>query len=340
VYWFTAPEDPRGAILVSGDEKLLEENLKMRSMQDLRPEFIDQVSLFGKKMYYESELVGRAYAIAKEKKIDVMHHFHSFGFLSHFYEELTGVPTLYTLHDPVPTPDMLEWWLFQRFPTHKFLSISVSQQGNLKEHFFDNVYNGVDVSRFSFDEQGGETFITVGRMVPVKGHDVAIIAAKQAGVKLTIASWVNDAIKISPFYTEKIEPQIDGINIVVHSLMQGQGLTEHYRKARGLVFPIAWAEPFGLVMIEAMACGTPVIAYNRGSVSEVVVDGVTGFIVDPDDSVSGNWIIKKRGVEGLVEAMKRIGEIDRHACRRHVEEHFSFEKMVEGYERVYGRVVG
>ena len=82
-----------------------------------------------------------------------------------------------------------------------------------------------------------------------------------------------------------------------------------------------------MVMIEAMACGTPVIAYNRGSVPEIVKDGVTGFIVEPE-----------RGIEGLVEAVKRIGEIDRAACRKHVEENFTIEKMVDGYERVYRKV--
>ncbi len=96
-------------------------------------------------------------------------------------------------------------------------------------------------------------------------------------------------------------------------------------------------------MIESMSCGTPVVAFNRGSVAEIVKDGVTGFIVDPDNTKrpgKGSWMIKKQGVEGLVEAIKRISEIDRAACRKEVEEKFTIDKMVEGYENVYEKVLG
>ena len=110
--------------------------------------------------------------------------------------------------------------------------------------------------------------------------------------------------------------------------MQGTSLASAYQQAKALLFPIQWEEPFGLVMVEAMACGTPVIAYNRGSVSEIVKDGVTGFVVPPE-----------KGVAGLVEAIKKIDHIDRAACRKHVEEHFTVEKMVDGYETVYKKVL-
>ena len=347
VTWFSAPEESYGATLVSGNTDLLYKDLQIRFMQDIAPETKGEVSLFAMKMYYESDLTERAYAYAKDNQLDVMHHFHSFGYLAHFYEELTGVPTLYTLHDPVPTEDMLEDWLFRRFPKHRFISISDNQRGNMGEHFFATVYNGIDISRFPYSSQGGEMFVTVGRMNPVKGHDVAIDAVKRAKKTLQMASWVSEGVKKSEFYKKKIEPQVDGINIVVNSLMQGQSLSDFYGNARALLFPIAWAEPFGLVMVEAMSCGTPVIAYNRGSVSEIVVDGVTGFIIEDDESElkdlpghkEGNWVIKKRGIEGLVEAINRIGEIDRHACRKHVEDHFTVGIMVENYEKVYEKVI-
>ena len=127
-------------------------------------------------------------------------------------------------------------------------------------------------------------------------------------------------------------------------MMESSDLAKFYQNACAFLFPIHWEEPFGLVMIEAMACGTPVIAYNRGSVSEIVRDGVTGFIIEEEDRGNqgnrGNWVIKKTGIEGLVEAIKRIGEIDRASCRRHVEENFTMEKMVEGYEKVYKKILG
>jgi len=328
VHWFTAPEDSPGSTLTPGDTSLLTGNLRVRVFQDISSEIVDKMSLYGTKMYYELDLVARAYQAARDGKVDLIHNFHSFGYFAHFFQEFTGVPTVYTFHDPVPTPDMLEYWLFTRFPTHKYISISDSQRGTMGDHFIGTVYNGIDLTKFPFDASGGDRLVAVGRMVAVKGHDIAIAAARQAGLPLTFATWLNDAIVQSSYYKEKIEPFVDGKDIIINSLMQGASLASAYQKAKALIFPIQWEEPFGLVMIESMSCGTPVIAYNRGSVAEIVKDGVTGFVVDP-----------AKGVAGLVDAIKRIGEIDRAACRRLVEEKFTIEKMVEGYESVYKKVL-
>jgi len=341
VTWLSAPEKT-AAQLVAGDVHLLDNDLAIRTFQDITPEVKDKISLFGSKMYYEMDLLTRGYGQAKQEKFDLIHHFHSFGFLAHFFEELTAVPTLYTLHDPIPKPDMLEFWLFQRFPAHKFLSVSKSQQGSLAPHFFDYVYNGIDLSEFAFKPEIGHGFIAVGRMTAEKGFDTAIAAAKETQVPLTIASWINKNVENSDFYQTKIKPWVDGTTIKIDGLLQANDRVRLYQQAQALLFPIAWEEPFGMVMIESMACGTPVIAYNRGSVAEVVKDGITGFIIDPDNESrpgKGNWIIKQPGIAGLVEAIKRIGEIDRANCRKHVEENFTIEKMVEGYERVYQRVI-
>lgn len=328
VTWFSAPEDPRGSTLVSGNDELLTKDLQIRVFQDIAPDMKEKMSLYGTKMYYELDLVSRAYETAQKEKIDVIHNFHSFGYFAHFFQELTGIPTAYTFHDPIPADDMLERWLFDRFPTHKYISISNRQRGTLAEHFIDTVYNGIDMDNFPFSATGGEGLIAVGRMVPEKGHDVAIAAAIMLGMPLTIASWITDNVKKSEYYTNQIAPHIDGKNIVIHSLMQGQSLAELYQHAKALIFPLQWEEPFGLVMIEAMSCGTPVIAYNRGSVSEIVKDGITGFVVEPE-----------KGVAGLVEAIKHIGEIDRGACRKHVEEHFTIDTMVSGYEGAYQKLL-
>lgn len=328
VWWFTAPEEkiPEAVRFVPGNLELLDGDLKMRVLQDVTPEIITRVSLFGTKMYYEMDLVTRAYTIAQKENIAVMHHFHSFGFLAHFFEEMTGLPTVYTLHDPIPTANMLERWLFDRFPNHRFLSISDAQRGSFSDHFIDTVFNGIDTLTYSFDAVGGEGYIAVGRMVPEKGIHTAISVAQQLGIPLKVASWINDNVRQSKYYQQKIAPNL-GRAVEMSDLLEGQDKIRFFQKAKALLFPIEWEEPFGMVMIEAMACGTPVIAYNRGSVPEIVKDGVTGFIVEPE-----------RGIEGLVEAVKRIGEIDRAACRRHVEENFTIEKMVDGYERVYRKV--
>ena len=329
VHWFTAPEDNTKAAVEPGDTALLTGDFTMRQFQDVSPGVTEFADLYGKKMYYELDIVEKAYQAAKEGKIDLIHNFHSFGYYAHFWEEFTGVPTLYTLHDPVPTPDMLEHWLFDRFPTHKYISISNSQRGNMADHFIDTVYNGIDLTKLPFDAKGGDGLVAVGRMVAVKGHDIAIAAAKQAGMPLTFATWMSDAVKETPYFKEKIAPFVNGKDVVLNSLMLGTSLASAYQNAKALIFPIQWEEPFGLVMIEAMSCGTPVIAYNRGSVAEIVKDGVTGFVVPPE-----------AGVDGLVEAINRVGEIDRAACRKHVEDNFTIDKMVEGYENVYKKALG
>lgn len=344
VTWFSAPEDPRGSTMISGDIELLTKDLQIRVFQDIVPDLKTKMSLYGTKMYYELDLVSRAYEVAQKEHIDVMHNFHSFGYMAHFFEELTRIPTVYTLHDPIPTDDMLERWLFDRFPTHKFISISDRQRSKLGDHFLGTVYNGIDVNTFVCNAIPGAGLISVGRMIPEKGQDIAIQVAKESGLPLTIASWVTDSVKSSAYYKEKIDPFIDGKNVIVYSLMQGNTLASLYQNAKALLFPLQWEEPFGLVMIEAMACGTPVIAYNRGSAAEIVEDGVTGFIIDPDEKGNwrnkGSWIIKKTGIDGLIEAVKRIGEIDRLACRKRVEDHFTLSRMVTDHEAVYKKILG
>lgn len=343
VTWLSAPGEDTKARMIPGNVDLLEKDLEMRRFQDMNEGVIAKVSLVGTKMYYEMDLLTRAYKAAQKGEIEILHVFHSFGYLASFFSELTGVPVLFTVHDPLPTGAMLESWLLARFPQPRYISISRSQQGGAGEHFLGNVYNGIDANEFAFSGTGGPGCIAVGRLVSQKGFDQAMTATKLAGEKLTIATWMTENIKDSDYYKQKIVPQVDGIDIVIESLMLEEKRVQLYQNAKALLFPIAWEEPFGLVMTEAMSCGTPVIAYNRGSVAEVVKDGVTGFIIDPDDidrPGKGSWIIKKQGVEGLVEAIKRIGEIDRAACRRHVEDHFTVEKMVEGYEKVYQKILG
>lgn len=337
ISWFTAPIET-SAKVIPGDLELLEKDLAVRTFQDITPEVKNKISLFATKMYYELDLLTRAFSMARRGEIEVFHNFHSFAYLAHFFEELTGVPTLFTLHDQLPTDEMLERWLLQRFPIRRLISISNSQQKNLTSHFIGTVYNGVDIHDYHFSPTASGGLVAVGRMVPAKGFEDAISLAKRADVELTIASWIYDNVERSAYYRDRILPFVDSPKIKVTSLLNREEIVKLYQQALALVFPIKWEEPFGMVMIEAMACGTPVVAYNRGSVPEIVKDGVTGFIIDPDNADrpgKGSWMIKKQGIEGLVEAVSRIGEIDRASCRRHVEEKFSVEKMVEGYETLY-----
>jgi glycosyltransferase involved in cell wall biosynthesis len=209
------------------------------------------------------------------------------------------------------------------------------------------VPNGVDTHLFVPDGDlplSKRPLLMTGRIVPEKGFTEAISVARATHERLMIVGEEYQDKKASREYFEKeIKPAIDGKTVLWESIVKQEHLVGHYQTAKALLFPIQWAEPFGLVMIEALACGTPVVAYDRGSVSEIIRDGVTGFIVEPagdhTQSSQNNRAIKKTGLDGLVEAVQRIGEINRKTCRTYVEKNFSLAKMVEGYEEIYHKVI-
>ncbi|MEK7603932.1 MAG: glycosyltransferase, partial [Patescibacteria group bacterium] len=159
-----------------------------------------------------------------------------------------------------------------------------------------------------------------GRLEEKKGVFEAIQVAQATNSKLLIAGSPSEG----KYWDEKIAPHLnDKIRYI--GLVPYNEIARYFRNAKAFLFPILWEEPFGLVMAEAMAAGTPVIAFNRGSVPEVVVDGKTGFIV--------------KTVEEMAEAIRKIGQIDRRECRKHVEDNFSVEKMVDGYERAFLKIL-
>lgn len=290
---------------------------------------------------YEIDLTARAYADARQGNIELIHSFLEFS--SHYFAQATGIPTVYTVHDPLPDPQYLDYFRYLRFPNDPYVAISQFQARELKKvvNVTDVVYNGLDPARSVFSDLAGEYLLFVGRYMPEKGVEDAVKVGIETKTQTVLAG--SKEYRRLPYFQKTILPYFDSGYIKDVGFMNAKQKNGLFGGAKALLVPIHWDEPFGMVMIEAMACGTPVIAYNRGSVSEIVKDGVTGFIVEPDVShlghLLGNLKIKKRGIEGLVEAVKRIGEIDRAACRKHVEEHFTVEKMVEGYERVYEQIL-
>ena len=306
-----------------------------------------QVMLQEEYVKYEFELdtTSRGFRALEKKDIDVLHVYHDTSlYFAHYLADIIDCPVLYTLHDPLPPEGSYEYGVLFQFAKHNYVSISQSQRKSpLSLNFAATVYHGVSLKEYPFSDKPGDAFLVMGRLTPDKGLHTAMQAAAQADVKLTISTNVPKAGEKNRYFEEEIGPFLSDPRYTLLSVVDRPRRMELYRSARALLFPIAWEEPFGMVMIEAMACGTPVIAYSRGSVPEIVIDGVTGFIINSNltnSSNSSNLVIKKRGIEGLIEAIHRIGEIDRAACRKHVEEHFSLEKMVEGYEKVYLTVSG
>ncbi len=291
---------------------------------------------------YEYSLISLCYQMAKEGKFDIIHS--HFDKKSAYFAPLVVTPTVSTLHSPL---DKLGNILKDYKNTQYYVSISDAQRKAIPDlNYISTVYHGLDLSDYPFGQEGGEYLLFVGRIVPDKGAHLAIKTAKVAGVKLILLGWA--ARQSMKYYQEKVKPYLNGKDIQNHGFISRKSLKEYLRRAKALLFPIQWEEPFGLVMIEAMACGTPVIAYGRGSVPEVVKDGETGFIIEAESGKreAERWITKKTGIEGLVETVKKIYSMPeeeyrkmRRSCRRLVEEKFTVEKMVEGYEKVYKKVI-
>lgn len=262
------------------------------------------------------------------------------------FTRFTSVPTVYTLHDPLDPVKIAMYSLYKDVLSIHYVSISNAQRMAGDLPFAGTIYHGLNLAEYPYSAPESGYLLAVGRIRPEKGFTDAIAAAKILSLQLVISGeYFTQFPDLFHYWQTEIQPHVDGRQMIHKGPMDRASVIQLYAGAQALLFPIKWEEPFGLVMIEAMACGTPVIAYNRGSVSEIVQDGVTGFIVEDEiGDLSnlghlGNLKIKTRGVAGLVEAIRRIGEIDRAACRWHVEKNFTVEKMVEGYEAVYRKVL-
>ncbi|MBI4990952.1 glycosyltransferase [Candidatus Gottesmanbacteria bacterium] len=218
--------------------------------------------------------------------------------------------------------------VLQTFKNHRFISISNNQRGGLPElNYVATVYNGIDTSEYTYVEKPrGDYLLWVGRITEKKGPLAAIEVSQKLKMPLVIAAAVDPVDR--PYFEKIIKPKIDGKLITFVGELTQETLNNLYGNSVCTLFPINWHEPFGLVMIESMACGTPVVAYNIGSVSEVIAEGKTGYVVEVET-----------GVDGLIHAVKNISGIQRGDCRSHVVERFSKEAMVEGYEAVYQRIL-
>jgi glycosyltransferase involved in cell wall biosynthesis len=227
-----------------------------------------------------------------------------------------------TLHGRLDIPDLQP--LYREFPEMPVISISNFQRKPLPWiNWQGTIYHGLPEDLHTFSEQPGRYLAYVGRISPEKRVDRAILIAKRVGMPLVIAAKVDRADK--EYFEEVIRPLLDHPLVEYIGEVNEQDKGELLRGAYALLFPIDWPEPFGLAMIEAMACGTPVIAFRCGSVPEVVDEGVTGYICDD--------------IEDAVRAVERAGSLDRRQIRRRFEERFSASRMARDYVRVYEKLV-
>ncbi|WP_416673027.1 glycosyltransferase family 4 protein [Egbenema bharatensis] len=268
---------------------------------------------------YDQMQLSRVFERAKE--FDVIHSHIDFPALP--YASLTKTPVVHTIHG-IFTP--LVEQMFIRHRQQNFISISHSQRRTeLKLNYVATVYNAIAVDRFEFypEPEQPPYLAFLGRISPEKGPQVAIEIAKRTGWHLKMAGKVDPVDRV--FFEQEVAPLIDGKQIEFLGEANHPQKNKLMGNATATLFPITWREPFGLVMPESMACGTPVIAMAMGSAPEVIVQGQTGFLCQDLDE--------------CVAAVDQIASIDRHACRQHVENNFNVQRMVDGYEQVYYQVI-
>lgn len=229
-------------------------------------------------------------------------------------------PSITTMHGRLLPAD--HGPLFATFPDAPLVSISDSQRKAMPDaNWRATVHHGLPLDEMRYSQEDGDYLLFVGRVMPEKRIDRAIDIARRAGLPLKIAAAVHPGERA--YFKETIWPMLEASQSFVEYLGEvgGESRRALFANARALVFPIDWEEPFGLVMIEAMASGTPVVAFRRGAVPEVLEHGVSGFIVDD--------------VDEAVQAVRDVGAIDRARCRKTFEKRFSAERMARDYLAVY-----
>jgi glycosyltransferase involved in cell wall biosynthesis len=233
------------------------------------------------------------------------------------FARVSPTPIVQTLHHSPTLPEVRLW---SRYPDAPFVAISNEQARLLSGlNIVATVLHGLDMTSFTFREQPEDYLLFLGRFTEGKGVLQAIEVAKRVGMRMILAA-AEDS-----YYREKVAPHVDGRQIVYHGEADHETKVKLYGGARALIYPIQAGEPFGLVLAEAMACGTPVAALDRGAVREVVDDGTTGIVF--------------ADVEQMVKGLDRVFALDRQRVRAHAVKRFGADRMTDEYITVYRHIV-
>jgi len=252
----------------------------------------------------------------KAEDFDLIHN--HFDFLPLSYSRLTKTPVLTTIHG-FSSPKILT--VYKKYNDTSFY-VSISNADRSSElDYIDTVYHGINLDSFTFQETPEDYLLYLGRIHHDKGAGEAIQIARKASMKLIMAGIIQD----EAYFKEQVEPFIDGSQIKFVGSVTNEQRNELLGRALGFIHSINFNEPFGLSVVEANACGTPVVAFKKGSMPEIISDGENGFLADD--------------IASAVEAIGNLKTISRHKCRSVVEERFSQDRMVENYLAVYRRII-
>ena len=255
-----------------------------------------------------------AHALGRSGEFDLVHN--HLDWLPLAFSQFSAAPMLTTIHG-FSGPNILPAYVRSR---SQFVSISDSDRSPDLD-YVATVYHGIDLDALPFDPAGSDDLVAFGRIHPDKGTHTAIEIARRAGRRLIMCGIVQD----QRYFEESVEPHIDGERVVYLGSVGPQERGRVLGSAAALLHPILFAEPFGLSVVEAMACGTPVIAYRKGSMPEVVDEGVTGRLVET--------------VDQAVTAVAGIAGMNRHVCRDRARERFGADRMVDDYLRIYREII-
>lgn len=267
--------------------------------------------------------LANALHVIQSSDYDIVHN--HIGWPALLFFNFMHTPVVTTLHGTLDkTLEPTENLMLNIHRRHPFISISKSQRAHLPTlRFVGTVYNGIDVNRFSFSRNHDGYLAFLGRIHPHKGPAHAIEVAKKTNHKLIIGA------KIDPideeYFMREVKPLIDGKQIIFLGELGHKDKVKLLKNAKALLMPLQWDEPFGIANIEAMACGTPVITLNRGSMPEVIANNKTGFICE--------------NVDEIIEKIDDLPQIDRKTCREHVETHFTSAQMAQKYLKIYTHLI-
>jgi len=255
---------------------------------------------------------------SKADSYDIIHS--HLNLVPTFYAPLVNTPTITSIHTPIKEE---LYKLMLKCSSGNYVSFSLAQRKAMpKLNWIGNIYHGIDTELFPFNPKPKPYLLYLGRVTEQKGVHLAIEAAKAAGMQLIIAGY---SYQNEGYWYEQIEKHIDGVTVRYVGEANFDQKIDYLHNATALLFPTQVNEHFGYVMIEAMSCGTPVIGWKNGSVSEVIKNGETGYVVN--------------SVKGMVKAIKSINKISRKATRERAERLFSVEKMVSGYQKIYEKII-
>ncbi len=300
-------------LFASGDSKTSARLVPMtkRSLR-LDPGSIDALA-------HHMRMLDHVFRVADE--FDIL-HFH-IDYLHYPLSRRAGCPNVTTLHGRLDIADLQP--LYDEFGEMPVVSISNAQRVPLPQaNWQSTVYHGLPANLFTPEEWPGDYLAFVGRISPEKRVDRAVEIARRVGLPLRVAAKIDK--KDEAYFAEEIAALFELPFVEYLGEIGDAEKARLLAGARALLFPIDWSEPFGLVMVEAMACGTPVVAWRGGSVAEIVTDGITGFVVE--------------SIEDAVEATRATASLDRRCCREIFERRFTVDRMARDYVAVYTRLLG